>query len=109
MDDDRIEAVIEDGPLRRLALDRSARTAPVLIEVAPSGAEAVEIRLGGATVGRPAAVDGAVRTVLGHAPRYLRAAHSYAAVATGAQLAALAALPGVAAIRPDRTLRPLGR
>ena len=43
--------------------------------------------------------------ILGRTPRYLRAARSFAAVATGAQLAALAASPAVAAIRPDRQLR----
>ena len=124
---DRIDTVITDGSLRRLAHERSATSAPVLIEVAGPTDE-VEVR-----VGRGPAVDGrrstiavaasapgpseappkgaasAVSRILGGTPRYLRAARSFAAVATGAQLAALAASPAVAAIRPDRLLEKLPR
>jgi hypothetical protein len=123
---DRIDTVITDGSLRRLAHERSDTSAPVLIEVAGPTDE-VEVR-----VGRGPAVDGrrstiavaasapgtsappkgaasAVSRILGGTPRYLRAARSFAAVATGAQLAALAASPAVAAIRPDRLLEKLPR
>jgi len=125
---DRIDTVIADGSLRRLAHERSAASAPVLIEVTgPSRPADVTVARGGAVDGRRATVtvmagaggagaagadrtppDGAVSEVsgiLGRTPRYLRAARSFAAVATGAQLAALAASPAVAAIRPDRQLR----
>jgi hypothetical protein len=46
-----------------------------------------------------------VTHILGRRPHYLRAARAFAAVATGAQLAALAASPLVQAIRPDRALQ----
>jgi hypothetical protein len=120
---DRIDTVITDGSLRRLAHERSATRAPVLIEVTgPSRPADVAVARGGAVDGRRPTVtvmaaagavestppDGAVSEVsgiLGRTPRYLRAARSFAAMATGAQLAALAASPAVAAIRPDRQLR----
>ena len=112
---DRIDSVIADGSLRRLAHERSATSAPVLIELATPARDAEVAVASGrrATVGVRAAdgrtpPDGAVSEVsgiLGRTPRYLRAARSFAAVATGAQLAALAASPTVAAIRPDRQLR----
>jgi hypothetical protein len=120
---DRIDTVIEDGSLRRLAHERSTAAAPVLIEVTgPSAETEIAIGRGAPVVGRPASVtvragpsdptppDGAasaVSHILGRTPRYLRAARSFAAVATGAQLAALAASPAVAAIRPDRQLPKL--
>jgi hypothetical protein len=117
---DRIDAVIEDGSLRRLAHERSDEEAPVLIEVTvPTTDVAIELGArGSATVGAPARVavkvtDGAppreasteVSHILGRRPRYLRAANAFSAVASGAQLAALAALPLVQAIRPDRPVR----
>jgi hypothetical protein len=46
-----------------------------------------------------------VSHILGRRPRYLRAARAFAAVANGAQLAALAASPVVLAIRPARVVR----
>jgi hypothetical protein len=120
---DRIDAVIEDGSLRRLAHERSASAAPVLIEVAgPTEEVDLPIAHGGALNGRPAQVTvragvndrkppagavSAVRHILGRTPRYLQAARSFAAIATGAELAALAASPAVAAIRPDRQLPKL--
>jgi len=122
---DRIDAVIEDGSLRRLARERSAAAAPVLIEVTgPSKDADLAVGRGAAVVGHPptvavhagisdpappAGAASAVRDILGGKPRYLRAARSFAAVATGAQLAALAASPAVAAIRPDRKLPKLAR
>ena len=123
---DRIDAVIEDGSLRRLARERSAAAAPVLIEVTGPSADAdLAVGRGAAVVGHPRTVTvhagisdpsppagaaSAVRDILGGTPRYLRAgARSFAAVATGAQLAALAASPAVAAIRPDRKLPKLAR
>jgi hypothetical protein len=114
---DRIDAVIEDGSLRRLAHERSDEAAPVLIEVAtPTTDVSIDLgRRGGATVGAPQrvtvqAANGAppaeasseVSHILGRRPRYLRAAGAFAAVVSGAQLAALAANPLVQAIRPDR-------
>jgi hypothetical protein len=117
---DRIDAVIEDGPLRRLARDRSDETVPVLIEmVGPTKDVDINLgRRGGATIGAPTTVtiatsNGApprsasreVTHILGRRPHYLRAARAFAAVATGAQLAALAASPLVQAIRPDRALQ----
>jgi hypothetical protein len=117
---DRIDAVIEDGSLRRLAHERSKEAAPVLIEVA-GPTKAVDIglgRRGGATIGAPTRItvevaDGnpspdaseEVSDILGRPPRYLRAARAFAAVATGAQLAALAASPLVQAIRPAQAVR----
>jgi hypothetical protein len=114
---DRIDAVIADGSLRRLAHERSEQTSPVLIEIA-GPTKAVDINLGrrgGATIGAPTGIsvnanDGSppeaaseeVLRVLGRSPRYLRAARAYAAIATGAQLAALAASPLIHAIRPNR-------
>jgi hypothetical protein len=119
-DRERIERVIADSSLRRLARARSDDTAPVLIEVAvPTDEVTVTIGRRGA-FGRPAAIavnapsapamappDAAaafVQRVFGRTPQYLRAARSFAAVATGAQLATLAASPLVAAIRPDEVL-----
>ena len=120
---DRIDTVIEDGSLRRLAHERSAATAPVLIEVAgPTDDVDIPVARGVPVDGRPATVTvgarisdpsppagavSAVRHILGRTPRYLQAARSFAAIATGAELAALAASPAVAAIRPDRMLRKL--
>jgi hypothetical protein len=120
---DRIDTVIEDGSLRRLAHERSTATAPVLIEVfGPTGDAEVVIARGGAVDGRrttvkvrpnaaertpPAGAVTAVSDILGRTPRYLRTARSFAAVATGKELAALAASPAVAAIRPDRKLSKL--
>ncbi len=117
---DRIDSVITDGSLRRLAHERSADAAPVLIEVVgPSAETDIVVGRGGPIDGRPSAVrvrggisdpappdgaESAVRGILGRKPRYLRAARSFAAIATGAELAALAASPAVAAIRPDRKL-----
>jgi hypothetical protein len=122
---DRIDTVITDGSLRRLAHERSADAAPVLIEVTgPSVETDIVVGRGGPIDGRPSAVrvrggvsdpappdgaESAVRGILGRTPRYLRAARSFAAVATGAELAALAASPAVAAIRPDRKLPTLAR
>ena len=117
---DRIETVIEDGSLRQLARERSDDAAPVLIEVAgPTEDVEVPIQRGPAVNGRratvtvaassgppPESAETAVSRILGQTPRYLRAARSFAAVATGAQLAALAASPLVAAIRPNRQLQP---
>jgi hypothetical protein len=122
---DRIDTVITDGSLRRLARERSDSSAPVLIEVT-GPTEDVELPLGRgrAVEGRPSTITvaasapaskdappadaaSAVSRILGKNPRYLRAARSFAAVATGAQLAALAANPAVAAIRPDRKLQKL--
>ncbi len=117
---DRIDAVIEDGSLRRLAHERSDEAAPILIEVAaPTTDVAIDLGArGSATVGAPArvdvkVVDGSptreasteVSHILGRRPRYLRAANAFAAIASGAQLAALAASPLVQAIRPDRPVR----
>jgi hypothetical protein len=120
---DRIDTVITDGSLRRLAHERSAAAAPVLIEVTgPSSEAEIAVARAGPIDGRPSAVrvrggisdpappdgaESAVRRILGRTPRYLRAARSFAAVATGAELAALAASPVVAAIRPDRKLQTL--
>jgi hypothetical protein len=116
---DRIDAVIEDGSLRRLAHERSKETAPVLIEVAgPTKAVDIDLgRRGGATIGAPTHVtvevaDGnppadaseEVTDILGRPPYYLRAARAFSAVATGAQLAALAASPLVQAIRPAQAV-----
>jgi hypothetical protein len=117
---DRIDAVIEDGSLRRLAHERSDEESPVLIEMAtPTKDVPIDHGArGSATVGAPSrvavkVVDGTlppaatteVSHILGRRPRYLRAANAFAAVASGAQLAALAALPLVQAIRPDRPVR----
>jgi hypothetical protein len=117
---DRIDAVIEDGSLRRLAHERSEETAPVLIEVSgPTKAVEIDLgRRGGVTIGAPtrltvevadgnppAAASEEVRDILGRPPRYLRAARAFSAVATGAQLAALAASPLVQAIRPAQAVR----
>ncbi|HKA04738.1 MAG TPA: hypothetical protein VKD67_10420 [Acidimicrobiales bacterium] len=117
---DRIDAVIEDGSLRRLAHERSKETAPVLIEVAgPTKAVDIDLgRRGGATIGAPTHVtvevaDGnppadaseEVTDILGRPPYYLRAARAFSAVATGAQLAALAASPLVQAIRPAQAVQ----
>jgi hypothetical protein len=117
---DRIDAVIEDGSLRRLAHERSDEMAPVLIEVAgPTKAVDIDLgRRGGATVGAPSRItvdvaDGSpppaasheVTDILGRPARYLRAARAFSAVASGAQLAALAASPLVQAIRPAQTVR----
>jgi hypothetical protein len=119
---DRIDTVINDGSLRKLAHERSGVAAPVLIEVSgPTEDVVVPLGRGAAIDGRPATTAvaasaptsskappadaaSAVSRILGSTPRYLRAARSFAAVATGAQLAALAANPAVAAIRPDRPL-----
>ena len=117
---DRIDAVIEDGSLRRLAHERSDEKTPVLIEVA-GPTKTVDIDLGrraGSAVGAPTHVtveraDGPppsaasheVTDILGRRPRYLRAARAFSAVATGAQLAALAASPLVQAIRPAQPVR----
>jgi hypothetical protein len=117
---DRIDAVIEDGSLRRLAHERSDEKAPVLIEVTgPTKAVSIDLgRRGGATIGAPTRVtvdvaDGnpppaaseQVTDILGRSPRYLRAARAFSAVASGAQLAALAASPMVLAIRPAQAVR----
>jgi hypothetical protein len=117
---DRIDAVIEDGSLRRLAHERSDEEAPVLIEVTgPTKAVSIDLgRRGGATIGAPTGVtvdvaDGnpppaaseEVTDILGRPPRYLRAARAFSAVASGAQLAALAASPLVLAIRPAQAIR----
>jgi len=117
---DRIDAVIEDGSLRRLAHERSDEKATVLIEVAgPTKAVAIDLgRRGGATFGAPGRVtveepDGPppsaasheVTDILGRRPRYLRAARAFSAVASGAQLAALAASPLVQAIRPAQPVQ----
>jgi hypothetical protein len=117
---DRIDAVIEDGSLRRLARERSDETAPVLIEVAgPTKPVDIDLgRRGGATIGAPTrltievadgnppdAASHEVSDILGRPPRYLRAARAFSAVATGAQLAALAASPLVQAIRPAHAVR----
>jgi hypothetical protein len=115
---DRLDTVITDGSLRRLAREQSDATAPVLIELA-GPTEDVEVRIGrGGATFRPSTVtiaastgapapdaEQAVTRILGSKPRYLNAARAFAAVATGAQLAALAANPIVAAIRPDRVLK----
>jgi hypothetical protein len=116
---DRIETVIEDGSLRQLARDRSDDEASVLIEVnGPTEDVEIPIGRGPAVSGRrstvtvaapagapPESAESEVSRILGQKPRYLRAARSFAAVATGAQLAALAANPLVAAIRPNRQLQ----
>jgi hypothetical protein len=117
---DRIDAVIEDGSLRRLAHERSDETAPVLIEVTgPTKTVDVDLgRRGGATIGAPTrlrlevadgnppdAASHEVSDILGRPTRYLRAARAFSAVATGAQLAALAASPLVQAIRPAQAVR----
>jgi hypothetical protein len=119
---EQLERVIPDGSLRRLAQNRSDATARVLIEVAgPSDDATIHVgqrgRFGSPTEiavhappsspGPPAPPDvtAVVQGILGRRPRYLRAAHAFAAVATGAQLAALAASPFVTAIRPDRQLQ----
>jgi hypothetical protein len=117
---DRIDAVIADGSLRRLAHERSNEKAPVLIEVTgPTKTVSVDLgRRGGATIGAPTRLtvevaDGnppddashEVTDILGRPPRYLRAARAFSAVATGAQLAALAASPLVLAIRPAQAVR----
>ena len=120
---DRIDTVIEDGSLRRLAHERSTAAAPVLIEVAGPTTDAdvviargvpvdgqhttVRVRANAAERTPPAGAVTAVSHILGRTPRYLRAARSFAVVATGAELAALAASPAVAAIRPDRKLPKL--
>jgi hypothetical protein len=119
---EHLERVITDGSLRRLAENRSDTTARVLIEIA-TPTEETTVHLGRRgrfasppeiTVNAPAAppapagppdATAAVQGILGRKPRYLRAAHAFAAVATGAQLAALAASPFVTAIRPDRQLQ----
>ncbi len=122
---DRIDTVITDGSLRRLAHERSDASVSVLIEVS-GPTEGVEVPIGrGAGIGgrpgtvavaasrassaAPANAASAVTGILGRTPHYLRAARSFAAEATGAQLAALAASPVVAAIRPDRPLTQLPR
>jgi hypothetical protein len=118
---DRIDTVIEDATLRRLARSASDdTTVPVLIEVdVPQSQDDVAVTRGGGpsfgvpvtvaverTKGRPtSAAARAVSVVLGLTPQYVGAAHAYAAVATGSQLAALAATPAVRAIRPNRLLR----
>jgi hypothetical protein len=118
---DRIDQVIGDEALRRLARQRSTEVVPVLIEVDEPSAPA-EIELGrrretvtGRTTSIPvtvptqaAATAEAVRVltdVFGRTPPYLRAAHAFVSRATGAQLAALAASPLVRAISPDRHVR----
>jgi hypothetical protein len=117
---DRLDEVIRDEFLRRLAQDRSAAAAHVLIEVAPPTIARL-VRLGRQRPpisGQPGAVtvtvpsgDGegppleaarAVAEVLGRRPHYLRAAHAFVSDVTGAQLAALAASPEIRAIRPCR-------
>ena len=121
---DRIDTVIEDPALRRLAHSGSEDSAaPVLIEVeVPTDVDTVGLPVrGGPSHGRPdavtveistgqpeAATTRAVSSVIGQNPRYLRAAGAFAAVVTGAQLAALAATPVVRAIRPDRLLQIRG-
>jgi hypothetical protein len=119
---EQLERVISDGSLRRLAQNRSATTARVLIEIAGPTEETTvhvgsrgrfgsppEITVNAPTPVKPAAAPrdaaAAVHGILGRSPRYLRAAHAFVAVATGAQLAALAASPFVTAIRPDRQLQ----
>jgi hypothetical protein len=118
---DRIDTVIEDATLRRLARSASDdTTAPVLIEVdVPTSQDVVAVARAGSpsfgvpgvvaverTTGRPtSAATRAVSRVLGRTPQYVGAARAYAAVATGSQLAALAATPAVRAIRPNRLLR----
>jgi len=92
----------------------------VLIEVAgPTKAVDIDLgRRGGATIGAPTHVtvevaDGSppadaseeVTDILGRPPYYLRAARAFSAVATGAQLAALAASPLVQAIRPAQAVQ----
>ena len=120
--DDRIDTVITDGSLRRLAREGSASAARVLVEVDGS-TEPVEVaarrgRIEGRPVtvavaaaagnGPPAEAASAVSRIVGGTPRYLRAARSFVVIATGAQLAALANSPAVVAIRPDRALRSFG-
>jgi hypothetical protein len=118
---DRIDTVIEDATLRQLARSASDdTTVPVLIEVdVPNSHDEVAMtRVGGPSFGVPATVaverttgrptsaaTRAVSLVLGRTPQYVGAARAYAAVATGSQLAALAATPAVRAIRPNRLLR----
>jgi hypothetical protein len=121
---EQLERVITDGSLRRLAQNRSDTTARVLIEVAgPTEETTVHVgprgRFGSppeiavkappvpstSPAAPPDAAAAAVHGILGRSPRYLRAAHAFVAVATGAQLAALAASPFVTAIRPDRQLQ----
>jgi hypothetical protein len=116
---DRIDAVITDASLRALAHNESGASAPVLIELdGPMAARRVDLgrrrdEVGStpssvvviAPAGRPAAAAvRAVAGILGHTPRYLRAAGAFAAEATGAQLAALAATPAVRAISPNRRI-----
>jgi hypothetical protein len=117
---DRVDEVIRDESLRRLAHERSAATASVLIEVTvPTASRPVRVgRRRPPISGQPTTVtvvvplqpDGqpppeaarAVTEVLGRTPRFLRAAHAFVSEATGAQLAALAASPSVHAIRPSK-------
>ena len=125
---DRIDAVIEDGSLRRLAHERSAderagadrgdagRRADADVAVGRGGAvdrgartvDVMAVRTGAAERTPP---DGAVTEVcaiLGRQPRYLRAARrsppSPRRPAGGA-----GGQPAVAAIRPDRPLRMKSR
>jgi hypothetical protein len=117
---DRIAAVMDDPHLRQLARDASPDEAPVLIEVAgPVLATTVPTpRPGGPSFGPPEAVtvertagsppselERELTHILGQTPRYLPAARAFAAKTTGSQLAALAAIPAVIAIRPKRVLR----
>jgi hypothetical protein len=119
---EQLERVIADGSLRRLAQKRSNASVRVLIEIAGATDETTvhvgprgrfgsppEIAVNAPAPVKPTAAPpdaaAAVKGVLGRTPRYLRAAHAFVAVATGAQLAALAASPFVTAIRPDRQLQ----
>ena len=107
--------VIRDHELRRLAEGHSHQTVHVLVE--PRQATAGHTVLRGRQTTAPGPVQvwvpahrgtgdekwaGDITRVTGRRPHYLRAAGAFVAVASGDQLALLATLPWVAAIRPCR-------
>jgi hypothetical protein len=116
---ERVDEVIRDEPLRRLARSRSNEKVAVLVEVAPA-VPPPEIRLApgrDGTSGRPDAItvvepgeDGeppvdaerVIAGILGHTPVYLRAAGAFACDLDGAQLAELTRSSAIASIRPNR-------
>ena len=115
---ERIDEVIRDDGLRRLARSRSSAAVAVLVEVART-VRPDKIRLTpghDGTPRRPAAITVAasgddepsvetkrvITEILGHPPVYIGVAGAFACDLNGAQLAELARSPAVASIRPNR-------
>ncbi len=111
--------VIEDAELRHLVDQRSARTVVVLVEARSATVDRV-VERGHAPisprtvpVAAPEPGDGsaedealvaAVTAITGRVPHHLPAAHAFVVEASGDQLARLAALHSVLAIRPCRRI-----